>query len=71
VEPEERQLLERIAHLTKENNLLLQKMRQGVVLNRYVRVLYWIIIIGLSIWGYYLIQPYISTFENAIKYLPK
>ena len=58
--PEERSLLERTYKLTEENNKILISIRRSSRLSMVVKVLYWIVIIGLSFGAYYFIQPYIN-----------
>ncbi len=63
--PEERNLLERTHKLVEENNQILVKMRRS---NRYAlvfRVLYWVVIIGISFGAFYLIQPYINAITGG------
>lgn len=63
--PEERQLLIQTHRLVEENNELLRKMRRSALVGRIFRVLYWVIVIGLSVGAYYFIQPYVENLQNA------
>lgn len=59
--PEEKSLLERTYQLAEENNEILRKMRR---LSRYgtiFKVIYWVVILGLSFGAYYFIQPYVES----------
>lgn len=59
--PEEKSLLERTYKLTEENNALLRKMQRRALFGTVFRVIYWALIIGISIGAFYFIQPYIDT----------
>ncbi len=63
--PEERQLLIQTHRLVEENNALLRKMRRAAILGSIFRVLYWIVIIGLSVGAYYFIQPYVEQLQGV------
>lgn len=58
--PEEKALLERTAALAEENNAILRGLRRSNRTAVIMRVLYWVVIIGLSFGAFYLIQPYFS-----------
>ena len=59
--PEEKSLLERTYKMTEENNQLLKSIRNSGRVGTAMRILYWIVIIGLSYGAYYFIQPYLKT----------
>ena len=59
--PEERSLLERTHKLAEENNEILRKMRRMNRISGVFRAIYWIVIIGVSVGAYYLIQPYVDS----------
>jgi len=74
--PEERSLLEETHELAEENNKLLRAMKRSQRFASIMRVIYWVVIIGLSIGAYYYIQPYtdlllkvagsnVTNFQNA------
>ncbi len=50
--PEERQLLIQTHRMVEENHALLRKMHRSAVLGRVFHMLYWIVIIGLSVGAY-------------------
>jgi len=58
--PEERELLKETAELTKENNKILHSIRRSARFSSFLRILYWIIILGSAFGTYYFIQPYID-----------
>jgi hypothetical protein len=58
--PEEKNLLERTYKLAEENNGILKSIRRGNRFSIFMRLLYWVVIIGASVGAYYFIQPYIN-----------
>lgn len=58
--PEEKKLLEEIHEVVLENNAILKKLRSISRLSTIWKIVYWTIIIGLTIWSYSLVQPYIN-----------
>jgi hypothetical protein len=63
--PEELQLLRETHALAEENNQLLKKIRRANFYSSAVRVIYWGIIIGLSLGAYYFIQPYVDQITGT------
>lgn len=62
--PEERHLLELTHKLAEDNNKILISIRRSNRVSTIFRVLYWIIIIGISVGAYYFIQPYANDAFN-------
>ena len=58
--PEERSLLERTHELAKENNELLRNLKRRARLSNVMKILYWVVIIGISLGAFYFIQPYVD-----------
>ena len=61
MDDETKKLLQTIAEGTQENNTLLRKMYRSIVWGRIFRIGYWLIIIGLALGAFYVIQPYIEA----------
>jgi hypothetical protein len=59
--PEEKSLLERTYKMAEENNDILRSIRRTNRLSLAFRVLYWVVILGLSLGAYYFIQPYLQS----------
>jgi len=57
--------LEEILKLTKENNKILKKQLSAMRWSRAFKVVYWIIIVGIALGSYYYIQPYIDGILNT------
>ncbi len=62
--PEERQLLIQTHRMVEENNALLRKMHRSALVGRIFSILYWVIIIGLSVGAFYFIQPYVNQIQG-------
>jgi hypothetical protein len=60
MDPESKKLLEETFALAEENNKILHSMRRSMRLARVMSVLYWVIIIGISVGAFYFIQPYFN-----------
>ncbi len=58
--PEEKHLLERTLKISEENNALLKSMRRYTRIGTIFRLLYWGLIIGVSVGAFYFIQPYVN-----------
>jgi hypothetical protein len=63
--PEEHSIIERTLKLTEENNKILRSIRAENRLSMIMRIIYWVIILGISFGAYYLIQPYIDGVLGA------
>jgi len=61
MDPELKRLLRENLELSKENNKILHKMHRGLVLGRIMRIIYWVVILGVAMGSYYFIQPYIDS----------
>jgi hypothetical protein len=62
--PEEHELLKRSIALSEENNDILRGIQSSMRLSRFMSVLYWIIIIGISVGAWYFVQPYLVKVEG-------
>jgi hypothetical protein len=63
--PEENEILKNTYELSKENNKILRGIRRSNRWSLIFRVLYWTLIIGVSVGAFYFIQPYINTITGA------
>jgi len=66
VKSDEKKLGE-ILEMVKENNRILRKIRRGAVVGTFLSILYWVIIIGISVGAYYYIKPYLGSFNTIIQ----
>lgn len=58
--PEERELIEETLAISRENNKILKSIRRSARIGHIMQILYWLIIIGVSVGAYYFIQPYLE-----------
>ena len=66
MDPESRNLLENTFEYARENNKMLHAIRRSQKWASFMRMLYWLIIIGLSVGAFYFMQPYISSMQGLI-----
>jgi hypothetical protein len=59
--PEEKELLKETAELVKENHKILKGMRRSARFGSFLRLIYWLIILGSAFSAYYFLQPYIDA----------
>lgn len=69
MEQDEKQLLQKTYDLAKENNKILRGIRRSNRWSAFMRIVYWLLIIGASIGAFYFIQPYLNAATNAYKSL--
>ena len=62
--PDERALLERVAKMTEENNVMLRKIRRTMKAGTVMKAVYWSVLILASIGATYFIQPYIDQLRS-------
>jgi len=58
MEPEDKRMLKRVLELSENNNKMIRKLYRSFVLQRIITVLYWVLIIGVTIGLYYYLQPF-------------
>jgi hypothetical protein len=58
--PEERELLNKSVSLAEDNNRMLRSIRRSQHFDSIMRIIYWVLIIGSALAGYFLLQPYID-----------
>ena len=66
MDPEAKQLIEKTYSLVEENNKILRRMRRSQKVTSIMRVVYWLIIIGIAIGAFYFLQPYIDKLEKFL-----
>lgn len=60
MDPQERDLLRRTLELSEHNNKMLKKLVSAMRWARVWRILYWVLIIAISVGAFYYIQPYLE-----------
>lgn len=53
-------MLKRSIALAEENNDMLRSIRRSMRLGRLMTIIYWLVIIGISVGAYYFVQPYLQ-----------
>jgi uncharacterized membrane protein len=78
MDPESQKLLEETLTLEQENNKMLRSMKRSMLWGRVMTVIYWLLIIGISVGAFYFLQPYVNQviktyggFSNFVRNLGK
>ncbi len=53
--------------LTEENNRILKKLHRAHQIAVFMKVFYWVLIIGIAVGAFYFLQPFIDQTESVIK----
>ena len=64
--PDQERMLRVTYELTQENAEMLRSIRNGNRLSTAMRVIYWMVILGLSFGAYYFIQPYVDVYKETL-----
>lgn len=60
MDPESKKLLEETYSLVEENNKMLHVMKRSMFWARVMSIMYWVLIIGISVGAFYFLQPYVD-----------
>jgi hypothetical protein len=63
--PEERDLLTQSIKISEENNRILKSMRRSARFASFLRIVYWVIILGSAFGTYYFLKPYINAVADS------
>ncbi|MBI2454225.1 MAG: hypothetical protein HYV54_01470 [Parcubacteria group bacterium] len=66
-----KQLLEKNLEISQESLRLIQKMHRAALWARFFGLLKWAIIIGGTVWGYLVIQPYLNQLLSLGNSIPQ
>jgi hypothetical protein len=69
--PEERELLTKSIKLSEENNRILKGIRRGARISSFLRLLYWLLILGAAFGTYYFVQPYLDAVIKSYNQMQK
>jgi hypothetical protein len=61
MDEQERKMLEEVVELSRKNNVMVRKLVRAHRFAVFLRIFYWVIIIGSMAVAYYSIQPYVSA----------
>ena len=67
MDPESKDLLQKTFALAEENNKMLRHIRRSQKRTTIMNIIYWLIIIGITVGAFYFLQPYINQIEAFIK----
>jgi hypothetical protein len=67
MDQEDKVRLARALELSEENNQLLKKLVRHARWSRFIRIAYWLIIIGASVGVFYFFQPYIDQLISTYR----
>ena len=69
MDSDEKEMLEETLELSQDNNKMLHTIRRELFWSKVMNIIYWIIIIGVSVGVFYYIQPYLDnlldTYESV------
>tara|TARA_Y100000294_G_scaffold143306_1_gene137738 strand:- start:47 stop:340 length:294 start_codon:yes stop_codon:yes gene_type:complete len=65
MEPDERRMLKQLSKLAEENNKLLKKIHRSIKWGRFVKLVYWVIVIGSAVGAYYVFQPAFESIQET------
>lgn len=65
MESEDKDKIDELLDLTRENNKILRSMHRRQVWSQIMTVLYWLIILGIAGWAYVYFQPYVNQYMSA------
>ncbi|MHB8651744.1 MAG: hypothetical protein ACYC8S_01255 [Minisyncoccota bacterium] len=61
MDPNDRELLDEVVALSRENNEILRAMRRRQRVGGVVRAVYWLVILGSMVGAYYYFQPQMQS----------
>ena len=62
---EMKELLEQVKATAEENNKILKSIRRSSRISYFFSILYWIVIISISVGAFYYVQPYIDDLTKT------
>jgi hypothetical protein len=65
VDPESKELLEKVLRISEENNKILRSIRRSARVARILTILYWLVALGSAAAAYYFIEPYVQSLTGA------
>ncbi len=64
--PEERSILAETRRLAEENNAMLRNIQRSQRASLAFKVIYWFVIVGLSVGAFWFIQPYVNALKDSV-----
>lgn len=69
MEKEDRERLKRILELTEKNNKIIRQMHATMRWGRVLKVIYWIVILGIAVGAFYFLQPVLTSVRDTYETL--
>ena len=67
MEQEDRERLKRILELTEKNHKMVRKMYSTMRWGNLLKVVYWIVIVGVAVGAFYFLQPFLQSVQQTYK----
>ena len=67
MDPKEKEILQRTFEYVRENNKILRSLRRSAHLAGFLRILYWLIILGGAVLIYKYLEPFIGTLTSLFQ----
>ena len=65
MDPEIKDMIRKNLELSQENNKMLHSIKRGIFWGKIMRIVYWVIILGIGVGLYYYVEPYIDGAVGA------
>jgi len=65
MDPEIKDMIRKNLELSAENNKMLHSIKRGIFWGKIMRIVYWVIILGIGVGLYYYVEPYIDGAVGA------
>ena len=65
MEMSEREKIDELLELERDNNRILRKMRRGMAWGQFFTFLYWLVILGGVGASYFYLEPYVTKYWNV------
>lgn len=63
--PEQERMLRESLELSRDTHEMVKKLHRDLVINRVIKVVYWVVIIGVAVGAFYFLQPYVETLQDV------
>ncbi len=67
----EKDKLDEMLDLTRENNRILRSMHRRMIWSQVLTFIYWLVILGVAGWSFYYLQPYMTKYMNTYQTIMK
>lgn len=63
--PKLEEKLDELMDMVDENQVLLKKIERRLYWSQAIKIIYWVVIIGIGVLGYYAALPYLQQLQNT------